>query len=129
VALERFITARVVRLATVRPDGSPHLVPVTFAMDSGDVVTAIDHKPKSTRRLQRLANIDANPSVSLLADHWEEDWRELWWVRIDGTATVAHDDTAGIDALVAKYPQYHRIRPEGPVIRVQIGAIASWSAV
>jgi PPOX class probable F420-dependent enzyme len=125
-ALTQFAAARVARLATVRPDGSPHVVPVTFAVDSGDIVTAVDHKPKRSRRLQRLVNIEANPAVSLLADHWDEDWSRLWWVRVDGTATTAEDDVAAVDALVAKYPQYREALPDGPAIRIRVTSISSW---
>ncbi len=67
-SLDRLAAARSGHLATVRPDGSPHVVVVTFALIDGFAVTAIDHKPKSTRRLQRIANIEANPVASLLVD-------------------------------------------------------------
>ena len=126
--LERLATARVASLATLYPDGRPHIVPVTFALESGDVVIAVDHKPKTTRRLQRIANIAANPAVAVLTQHWDEDWHQLWWVRINGTAAVSDTDGAAVDALVAKYEQYRTVRPEGPVIRIRIDGIAAWSA-
>ena len=79
-----FGAAEVARLATVAADGAPHLVPVCFAL-AGDVVySAVDGKPKRTPDLARLANIAAEPRVALLADHYEEDWTRLWWVRVDG---------------------------------------------
>ncbi len=56
-ALELFSSARVVRLATVRPDGAPHVVPICFAIEGDTVYSAVDHKPKRSRALQRLANI------------------------------------------------------------------------
>ena len=84
------------RLATVTTDDTPHLVPVVFAVDDPDaaaavIYTAVDGKPKSTQRLRRLANIEHNPRVSLLVDHYADDWTQLWWVRADGTATVHVD--------------------------------------
>jgi len=127
----RVSAARIARLATVRPDGWPHLVPVTFALHGDTVVTAVDHKPKSTTALQRLANIDAEPRVSLLVDHDDEDWSRLWWVRLDGAAAVARDEperTALLEPLVARYPAYQDRRPAGPVIVVQIVTVTSWSA-
>jgi PPOX class probable F420-dependent enzyme len=130
-ATERFRTARVARLATVDATGTPHLVPVVFAVDSATVAIAIDHKPKARRDVRRLANIAANPAVSLLVDHYAEDWTTLWWVRADGEATVVHDPAAmaaPIDRLVAKYPQYQQIRPEGPVILVHVHTWRGWSA-
>ena len=125
-ARTRFAAADVARLATTS-DAGPHLVPITFAAVGDTVWFAIDHKPKTTRELRRLRNIRANPAVSVLVDHYEPDWRNLWWVRADGAATIV-DDTAGIDHLVAKYPQYQQIRPGGPVVRIDVRGWASWSA-
>jgi PPOX class probable F420-dependent enzyme len=122
----------VARLATVRPDGAPHVVPVTFALlDEDRLVIAVDDKPKTTRRLQRLANIEAEPRVSLLVDHYDADWQRLWWVRLDGTALVAAGGEGErlLGPLVEKYPQYRDAPPPGPVIVVTIGTVRSWSAV
>ena len=80
----RLSAARVGHLATVRPDGRPHVVACCFALQGDRLWTAVDAKPKATQRLQRLANVRAHPWASLLADHYEEDWDELWWVRADG---------------------------------------------
>lgn len=124
-------TALVAVLATVRPDGRAHAVPVVFATHHDMLYSAIDHKPKSTTRLARLDNIRSNPQVSVLAHHYEDDWQQLWWVRVDGTAAIL-DDTeqrqAAIGRLVAKYPQYQERAPVGPVIAVRIERIASWRA-
>lgn len=123
-ARARFAAARVARLATIGPAG-PHLVPVVFAVDRDAIVIAIDHKPKARREVQRLANIRAHPEVSLLADHYEDDWNALWWVRADGTALVTD---AAVDALVEKYPQYQEIRPAGPTIVVHVTKWTGWAA-
>lgn len=123
--------ARVARLATVRPDGSPHVVAVTFALDGDDVVTAVDDKPKRTRDLHRLRNIDAHPAVSLLVDHYEDDWSRLWWVRLDGTAVVVRDEPRRselLTPLVAKYAHYRASPPAGPVVVMTVTATASWRA-
>jgi PPOX class probable F420-dependent enzyme len=123
--------ARVARLATVDRRGQPHIVPVTFALvgDGQRLVTAVDQKPKSTTDLRRLRNVGENPRVSLLGDHYSDDWRELWWVRVDGAATViasgAERDLA-VDALMAKYSQYRDDPPEGPVIDVMIESWTGW---
>jgi len=109
----------------------PHVVVVTFALVASHVVTAIDHKPKSTTRLQRLANVEANRRGSLLVDHYDEDWSRLWWVRIDGAASVHHGDgihESAIAALVAKYTQYSDRAPEGPVIAISQDHITSWES-
>jgi PPOX class probable F420-dependent enzyme len=121
----------VARLATVTPGGRPHVVPVTFAADGDLIYTVVDAKPKTTSRLQRLANIAAQPQVALLADHYEPDWDALWWVRADGRATVLADPGAMAPALAlltARYPRYRRQPPGGPVIRVHAERWTGWAA-
>src|SRR5690242_4638274 len=90
-ARERFAEARVARLATVSGDGSPHLVPIVFAVSGDRLISAVDHKPKQTVALRRLDNIAANPFVSVLVDEYDENWTALWWARADGWAHI-HDD-------------------------------------
>lgn len=129
--LEEALQERSGHLATVRPDGRPHVVVVTFATAHDEVVTAIDRKPKTTDRLQRLVNIEAKPSVSFLIDHYQEDWEGLWWVRIDGRATVHTSGRMwedGIDALAAKYPQYRKQRPSGPLIAISRESVTFWAS-
>jgi PPOX class probable F420-dependent enzyme len=120
----------VARLATVSPRGHPHLVPVVFAVDAETVWTGVDQKPKASRALRRLEHIAAHPRVSLLVDHYEEDWTLLWWVRADGPARLVPAEAAadGLAALVAKYPQYRADPPRGPFIRVEVDAWSAWSA-
>ena len=123
---QRFASARVARLATVGPDGAPHLVPIVFAL-AGDVIhSAVDAKPKRHRSLRRLANIAHEPRVSVLADHYEDDWTRLWWVRADGVASVTPTSDAGLTALAAKYPQYERTPPPGPFITIEVSRWTAW---
>ena len=123
----------VARLATVTPDDVPHLVPVVFALDhdAETLYTAVDAKPKRTQRLRRLANIENNPQASLLVDHYCEDWSQLWWVRVDGVATIHHHGErmqTGYRLLRAKYPQYQSVVLNGPVIAVAVRRWSSWHA-
>jgi PPOX class probable F420-dependent enzyme len=127
VCRERLAAARVARLATADADGKPHLVPVTFALDGDRVVLAVDQKPKSTARLKRLRNIEANPAVALLADHYDDDWTQLWWVRADGRATVLAESNDALGLLVAKYHQYSTDPPRGPVIEVTLSTLTGWA--
>jgi PPOX class probable F420-dependent enzyme len=131
-ARSRFAAARVGRLATVTAQGTPHLVPVVFALVGDAAYTAVDGKPKTTLRLQRLANIAATGRASLLVDEYGEDWSALWWVRFDGTAQVlaVHSSEAriAVDALTHKYPQYVSDPPPGPVIAVRLTRWQSWEA-
>ena len=126
-----FASAAVARLATVRPDGSPHLVPVCFAVAGETIYTAVDHKPKSTAALARLRHIAAEPRVALLADRYEDDWSQLWWVRVDGDASVVsspRERERALTALAAAYPQYADRPPEGPAIAVYPRSYRGWRA-
>lgn len=131
-ARRRFAAARVARLATVSPASEPHLVPVTFAVEEAEerdtVVFAIDAKPKRTTAVRRLHHIRANPAVSFLVDHYDEDWSRLWWVRADGMATVLPFDSAAVAALQEKYSQYGQSPPEGPLVRTDIRTWRGWTA-
>ena len=121
------MSARVARLATCDAEGQPHLVPITFAVAEDVILTAVDDKPKRTTRLRRLRNIAANPRVGVLADHYEDDWSKLWWVRLRGTARIG-DDRRALELLAAKYPQYRERIPAGPVIAVSIEERIEWTA-
>ena len=129
LARQRLHDARVGRLATVTPDGGPHLVPCCFVLLDDVVYTAIDAKPKSTLALRRLQNILASPAACLLVDHYDENWSALWWVRLDGTARVIESTSeaqAAKSALATKYPQYRDVAISGPVIALQIASWVAW---
>jgi PPOX class probable F420-dependent enzyme len=130
-ARQRFGTRRVARLATVDARGHPHIVVTTFALSGTQVYLVVDEKPKTTRDLKRLRNIRANPAVSLLADHYDEDWTELWWVRADGRAEVVEAPEVAVEAidlLAERYPQYRASRPRGPVIAVTVDTWTGWAS-
>jgi PPOX class probable F420-dependent enzyme len=128
-ARRRFTAARVARLATAGADGRPHLVPVCFAVDGDTIYSAVDEiKPKATMRLRRLANVAENPSVSLLVDHYDDDWSALWWVRADGRARVLEAAPDAVALLVARYSQYRDAPPGGPVLSVDVERWTGWSA-
>ncbi|HJU51554.1 MAG TPA: TIGR03668 family PPOX class F420-dependent oxidoreductase [Acidimicrobiia bacterium] len=120
--------ARVATLATINPDGSPHLVPIVYALVGERLVTAVDQKPKRDPNLARLRNIRADPRVSVLAHHYAEGWHHLWWVRVDGHAKIVAEDAEAITALMSRYPQYSHYQITGPVISVAIEGIRVWMA-
>jgi PPOX class probable F420-dependent enzyme len=130
-ARSRFAAAPVLRLATAGLDRRPHLVPCTFVVDdAGRVAIGIDNKPKSSSRLRRLDNISQNPRVSMLVDHYDDDWTRLWWARADGTAVIeraSREHSAHWRLLVAKYPQYGGRAQRGPVIAVTVESWSGWS--
>ena len=133
-ARQRFAGAPVARLATVDRQHNPHLVPVCFALDTTNdtIYSAVDAKPKSTPDLKRLRNIAGNHHVTLLVDHYDDNWAKVWWVRADGTAIV-HDTgtevhTRGRGRLAAKYTQYAEA-PDllGRMVVVQVHKWTSWA--
>lgn len=135
-AIARIRAARVGRLATVRPDGSPHVVPFVFAIvgDGNALRTywAVDAKPKKRGTIRRIENIKANPSVEYVVDGYDEDWARLWWVRVTGRARVVSSDderTTALTALADKYPQYMASPPAGTVISIDVDRVTGWSSI
>ena len=129
----RLRRARVGRLGTVDARGRPHLVPICFAADAEAIYHAIDRKPKARppERLARVRNIATNPHVALLVDHYEEDWRRLWFVLVRGRARLVRGGAAharGIALLRRKYTQYrgHMLAEDALVIAVRPGSVATW---
>ena len=134
-AVRRLTEAKVGRIATVRPDGSPHVVPFVFAVIDADdgprVYWCVDDKAKRSRALQRLVNIHAHPAVELEVDRYDDDWSELWWVRASGMArevTSADERECALSALAAKYPPYDDHPPSGPVVVIQVDRVSGWAA-
>jgi PPOX class probable F420-dependent enzyme len=128
----RFSEARRGFLATAGSDAQSSVVPVCFAAVGGHVYIAIDEKPKSGRPLRRLRNIEENARVSLSVDCYEEDWRRLWWVMVQGAAAVlsrGSDRPEALSALRAKYSQYRTMRLEDrPLIEITVERVVEWSA-
>jgi PPOX class probable F420-dependent enzyme len=128
-AWDLLISQRVAILGTLNADGSSHLVPFTFAsLEPGQLVSAVDQKPKSSRQLRRLGNVRRDPRVTILAHHYEDDWRRLWWVRAAGAASITEIEPRGAgDALRDRYPQYAG-QSLGPWLLMKVDSIARWTA-
>jgi PPOX class probable F420-dependent enzyme len=121
--------ARVGRLGTVDDAGAVRLVPVCFARVGGWLVSAVDHKPKRTGQLRRLDDMRDSGRATLLVDHYDDDWSQLWWVRVRGRAEVHAEGSvrdAALDALQAKYTQYGEHPPTGTVWRVATDEVRWW---
>jgi PPOX class probable F420-dependent enzyme len=128
---ERLTAARVARLATTDPDGRPHLVPIVFALEGDTLYSAVDRKPKRSTKLRRIENARARPDVTILVDHYDEDWGRLWWIRLRGRARVldsGEERDRALGLLQEKYPQYRAEPPEGPVLAVDITDVREWSS-
>jgi PPOX class probable F420-dependent enzyme len=128
---------RVARLATADEHGSPHLIPVCYALDNTRLVSrfyiALDEKPKrvTSTQLRRVRNIEARHEASLLIDQYDDDWSKLGYVLIHGHAElIGPDHEAHADALKllrARYVQYRAMVLEvQPVIVITPDRIVSW---
>ena len=130
-AVRLFTAASVARLATVDAAGRPTIVPICFVVDGDTVYSAVDDKPKTTQRLARLGNVALHPHVALLADHYDEDWATLWWVRADGKGrelAPGDERDRAVAHLRSKYPQYEQHILDGPVLAVDVSSWRGWSA-
>jgi PPOX class probable F420-dependent enzyme len=126
----RLTAARVARLATIDPDGRPHLVPIVFVLEGETLYSAVDRKPKRSSTLRRIENARVRPDVTILVDHYEDDWGRLWWIRLRGRARVLDegDERAhALTVLARKYPQYRREPPDGPVLAVDVTEVREWT--
>ena len=127
----RLTAARVARLATTDPDGRPHLVPIVFALDGDTLYSAVDRKPKRSSKLRRIENARARPDVTILIDHYEEDWGRLGGSALRGRARVLDQSEERERALVLlteKYPQYRNEPPDGPVLAVDVTDVREWAS-
>ncbi|MGE0700858.1 MAG: TIGR03668 family PPOX class F420-dependent oxidoreductase [Hyphomicrobiaceae bacterium] len=129
----RFVEQRrLAHLATADRQGVPHVVPVCFALAEASLYVAIDAKPKRgpATGLKRLRNIAENPAVSIVFDHYDEDWSRLGWVMIHGRAEILDGGLEVADAhdlLRTRYAQYRAMTLEGlPVIAVRVERVAGW---
>ena len=128
---ERLTAARVARLATTDPDGRPHLVPIVFALEGHTLYSAVDRKPKRSTRLRRIENARERPDVTVLVDHYDDDWGRLWWIRLRGRARVLDEGEErehALELLQEKYPQYLEEPPDGPVLAVDVTEVRDWAA-
>jgi PPOX class probable F420-dependent enzyme len=136
--LAKLVEARIARLATLDAQGRPHIVPVCFVYDGSVFYTAVDSKPKSVtpEKLARVRHITATPQVALLIDEYCEDWAQLWFIMVRGSAnliaTSDHQERArAIRHLQDKYPQYAAgmLAHDAPIIRITPERITSWGKV
>ena len=121
--------ARIGRLATIDPDGRPNVVPFVYALASDTVHAVVDRKPKRTTALRRLENLRRDPRAVILVDHYSEDWEQLWWVRMRGTARVVDggaDLDRTCDLLRAKYEQYQDVEMDEIAILIDIEDWSGW---
>ena len=134
-AQDRFLrSARTGHLATADAKGRPQVVPVCFVYDGQAIYSVLDAKPKTTplRQLRRVKNILANPQVSLVVDHYEEDWDKLQYILVSGDAELLESGekwALAIAMLREKYPQYQAMDlDQSPVIKIIPVRYSPWSS-
>jgi PPOX class probable F420-dependent enzyme len=127
---ELLASERVARLAFLDDGDRPRVLPVTFAL-AGDVVwSAIDDKPKRTAEPARVRYLRRRPEAALLVDAYTDDWSRLAWVQLLGRVDVVPLDSSpeATAALAAKYEQYARRTPPGPLLRLTVERTLHWRA-
>ena len=160
---QRLVTAPVGHLSTASGAGVPHVIPVCFVVDQQEdspaIYIAMDQKPKraALTRLRRVRNILENPRVALVVDYYDEDWTQLWYILLTGTAQLLNREGAelaknaqpepseglglpgpthpelvegrrAIQLLRHKYPQYRQMEiDDNPVIKITPQRVVSWS--
>ena len=134
-AQDRFLrSARTGHLATADAKGRPQVVPVCFVFDGQAIYSVLDAKPKATplRQLRRVKNILANPQVSLVVDHYEENWDKLQYILVSGDAELLESDEKWVVAIAMlreKYPQYQAMDlDQSPVIKITPVRYSPWSS-
>ena len=128
-------SASIGHLATADVSGLPHVIPVCYVFDGRALFSVLDQKPKSAEliRLRRVKNIQANPQVSLVVDHYEEDWSRLGYILVIGKAEVlleGEEHDGAVRLLREKYSQYRAMALEAnPVIKITPNRMVCWGAV
>jgi PPOX class probable F420-dependent enzyme len=125
-------SARIAHLGFIDSNDQPRVLPVSFALDSGCFYTAVDHKPKRSRKseLARITYLRRNPKAALTVDVYAEDWTKLAWVQLLCQVQIldAPQRPAALQALKAKYPQYQTTTPAGPLIEGLPDRALHWQA-
>jgi PPOX class probable F420-dependent enzyme len=131
-ARELLERSRVARLGVIADDGAPRVLPVTYALAGGKLVTAVDEKPKrvSGERLARVRWLRSRPQASLTIDRYDDDWSQLSWVQAIGTIEILPAAAAAdaISALRERYEPYRMRAPGGPVLVLDPSSILWWRA-
>lgn len=136
--VQNFISAHsVARLATADAQGQPHVIPFCYAFDGEHFYFVVDEKPKKQtgRPLKRIRNILENPQVSFVIDDYADDWSQLAYVLVLGTAQLVENEAEYATALALlreRYPQYHSMRllyPDNSMVRITPRKVIAWGKV
>lgn len=99
--IQEFLAAStILEVATIGPDGWPHLAPMWYVVDDGQVVF------RSFTKSQKIVNLQRNPKLTVLVETGHE-YSQLRGVMIKGTARLVTDPDYVLTIyrrLAAKYP-------------------------
>lgn len=136
--IRRFILSHVVaRLATADKNGQPHVIPFCYAFDGAYFYFVVDEKPKKQtgKPLKRIRNILENPQVAFVIDDYADDWTQLAYVMVRGSAQVVEEETEYIAALALlrqRYPQYRAMTlvfPGNVMVRITPRKVIAWGKI
>jgi len=128
---------RVAHLATSGVDRQPVVVPICYVFDGENIYTPLDEKPKSVKpaALKRVRNIQEQSQVALVIDDYSEDWSDLAYVLITGSARIispseaSSEHSRAVELLRVKYPQYRSMKiHELPMIKIKPARFKCWRA-
>ena len=64
----------------------------------------------------------------LLVDHYDDDWSQLWWVRVHGGANEAVPTTEQLERSAAAFPAYPEPDAVTSVIVLEPSEVTGWAA-
>jgi PPOX class probable F420-dependent enzyme len=137
-SVERFINAHIVaRLATAGNDKQPHLIPFCYAYNGEHFYFVVDQKPKrqTGKPLKRIQNMLENPQVALVIDDYADDWSQLAYVMVRGTAALVEDEAEYDRSLVLlreRYPQYREMElifGHNGMVRITPKKVNAWGKI
>lgn len=124
---------RVAHLATADGSGAPHVVPLCYALDGGSLYFVVDEKPKATKRLKRMRNLEANPRAAVVIDDYDDAWARLAYLLIEGPTSIV-DDPHEYERVVVLLRRRYRLYTDmalsmaaNPMVRVTIQRSHFWA--
>ena len=137
-SVRRFVLSHAVaRLATADKNGQPHVIPFCYAFDGERFYFVVDEKPKrqTGKPLKRIRNLLENPQVALVIDDYADDWTQLAYVLVSGTAALVEDESEYARVLTllrGRYPQYRLMDlsfPRNMMVRIVPKKVLAWGKV
>ena len=104
---EFVVAARVCRIASVRPDGTPHVIPVCPVFD-GESTVYVD----IGRRYTTAEALSASPNIAVLIDEYDDDdWTRLKaaLLRCRVEEVVGEEKERAWEMIREKFPAYEPI--------------------